>query len=144
MKFGCKSKIPFNFMAATIHVIAKILWKPFCGNFEQGHLGVIFLMTFAHGKQPTTVSIVVPAKDCGRIFFKLRGILDKEWVFIDGSYIRAHQHASGARRGEDRAIGRYQEVEQLQRFTLPSMRMDIRLILKSLGVKSTTVKLQVT
>ena len=42
----------------------------------------------------------------GEVFFKLRGILDKEWVFIDGSYIRAHQHASGARRGEDRAIGR--------------------------------------
>nr|WP_165493517.1 IS5 family transposase [Acinetobacter terrestris] len=42
----------------------------------------------------------------GEFFFKLRGILDKEWVFIDGSYIRAHQHASGARRGEDRAIGR--------------------------------------
>ena len=37
-----------------------------------------------------------------------------------------------------------QEAERLQRFTLPSMRMDIRLILKSLGVKSTTVKLQVT
>ena len=36
-----------------------------------------------------------------------------------------------------------QEAERLQRFTLPSMRMDIRLILKSLGVKSTTVKLQV-
>ena len=35
-----------------------------------------------------------------------------------------------------------QEAERLQRFTLPSMRMDIRLILKSLGVKSTTVKLQ--
>lgn len=42
----------------------------------------------------------------GEFFFKLRGLLDKEWVFIDGSYIRAHQHASGARRGEDRAIGR--------------------------------------
>lgn len=25
---------------------------------------------------------------------------------IDGTYVRAHQHASGARRGEDRAIGR--------------------------------------
>lgn len=37
-------------------------------------------------------------------FFKLRGILNKEWVFIDGSYIRAHQHASGARRGEGRAM----------------------------------------
>ena len=37
-----------------------------------------------------------------------------------------------------------QEAERLQRFTLLLMRMDIRLILKSLGVKSTTVKLQMT
>ena len=42
----------------------------------------------------------------GEFFLKLRGVLDKEWVFIDGSYIRAHQHASGARYGEDRAIGK--------------------------------------
>ena len=31
--------------------------------------------------------------------------MDQEWVFIDGSYIRAHQHASGARHGFERAIG---------------------------------------
>jgi len=31
--------------------------------------------------------------------------LDTERVFIDGSHIRAHQHASGARHGENRAIG---------------------------------------
>ncbi|MBL0319530.1 MAG: IS5 family transposase [Alphaproteobacteria bacterium] len=31
--------------------------------------------------------------------------LIREWVFADGSYVRAHQHASGARRGEERAIG---------------------------------------
>jgi transposase len=42
----------------------------------------------------------------GRFFFSLRGEIDSEWVFTDGSYIRAHQHASGARRGEERAIGR--------------------------------------
>ncbi|MDK1671261.1 IS5-like element IS1301 family transposase (plasmid) [Moraxella osloensis] len=38
-------------------------------------------------------------------FFDLRKEIDKEWVFIDGSYVRCHQHASGARRGFDRAIG---------------------------------------
>jgi len=32
---------------------------------------------------------------------------------------------------------------QLQKYTYPVMPMDIRSILKSLGVKSTTVKLQV-
>ena len=36
----------------------------------------------------------------------MRGSLDQEWVFIDASYIRAHQHASGARHGFERAIGR--------------------------------------
>lgn len=42
----------------------------------------------------------------GQIFFSLRGEVDSEWVFADGSYVRAHQHASGARRGAERAIGR--------------------------------------
>jgi len=42
----------------------------------------------------------------GILFFKLRGEVDKEWVFADGSYVRAHQYASGARSGEERAIGR--------------------------------------
>ena len=41
----------------------------------------------------------------GAFFFDLRGEIDQEWVFADGSYVRAHQHASGARRGEERAIG---------------------------------------
>lgn len=41
----------------------------------------------------------------GRFFFELRGEIDTEWVFTDGSYVRAHQHASGARHGEERAIG---------------------------------------
>ena len=38
-------------------------------------------------------------------FFSLRKEIDTEWLFIDGSYIRCHQHASGARLGFDRAIG---------------------------------------
>jgi transposase len=42
----------------------------------------------------------------GRFFFIIRGEVDQEWVFLDGSYVRAHQHASGARHGEERAIGR--------------------------------------
>lgn len=31
---------------------------------------------------------------------------DLEWEFIDGSIIKAHQHASGARHGEETAIGK--------------------------------------
>ena len=42
----------------------------------------------------------------GEFFFDLRGETDQEWVFADGSYVRAHQHASGARRCEERAMGR--------------------------------------
>ena len=41
----------------------------------------------------------------GKFFFELRNEVDTEWIFADGSYVRAHQHASGARRGENRAIG---------------------------------------
>ncbi len=40
-----------------------------------------------------------------KFFFNVRGEIDSEWVFTDGSHIRAHQHASGARHGEERAIG---------------------------------------
>ncbi len=40
------------------------------------------------------------------IFFYVREEVDTEWVSVDGSYIRAHQHASGARSGEYRAIGK--------------------------------------
>jgi hypothetical protein len=48
---------------------------------------------------------------------------------VDGSYIHVHQRVSGARRGE---IEQFEDQEAvLQRFTLPSMSMDIRLI--SLG-----------
>lgn len=36
----------------------------------------------------------------------LRGEIDPEWVSIDGTYIRAHQHASGARAGQETAIGK--------------------------------------
>ena len=46
-----------------------------------------------------------PERSLGRFFFKLRGEIDTEWTFADGSYVRAHQHASGARLGEERAIG---------------------------------------
>ena len=31
---------------------------------------------------------------------------DMEWKMIDGSIVKAHQHATGARKGEERAIGK--------------------------------------
>lgn len=39
------------------------------------------------------------------VFKSIRGELDNEWNFIDGSIVKAHQHSSGARKGEDVAIG---------------------------------------
>jgi transposase len=42
----------------------------------------------------------------GQIFFALQKEADTEWIFIDGSHVRVHQHASGSRRGEYRAIGK--------------------------------------
>ncbi len=37
-------------------------------------------------------------------FFDLRGEIDAEVAFVAGSYVRAHQHASGARHGAERAV----------------------------------------
>lgn len=81
-------------------------WKPFYGSFVQEHHGEIFLKVFVPGKQLIIVLIAGRQRDYGIIFFKLRGETDQEWVSIDGSYVSAHQHAAGARRGENRAIGR--------------------------------------
>lgn len=41
-----------------------------------------------------------------RLFALVCGELDHEWSFMDGTIVRAHQHAAGARKGEDAAIGR--------------------------------------
>jgi transposase len=92
-------------MVVTVQRTVEISWKPSYGNYVQVRHGVIFLKNFVLGKQHITALIVGHVRACGINFFKLRGVLDQEWVFIDGSYIRAHQHASGARHGFERAIG---------------------------------------
>lgn len=40
------------------------------------------------------------------IFKALSVDADMEWKFIDGSIVKAHQHSSGARKNEERAIGK--------------------------------------
>jgi len=40
------------------------------------------------------------------IFKTLSENADTEWKFIDGSIVKAHQHSTGARKGEERGIGR--------------------------------------
>ena len=81
-------------------------WKPYFGSYAQALLGVTYLESYARGKQSIVVSIAGRKLAYERIFFSLRKEIDTEWVFTDGSYVRCHQHASGARLGEDRAIGR--------------------------------------
>ncbi len=82
-------------------VMEIILWK-----LSTGHHGEIYLKNYVRGRRLTNVLIAGQRRVCGRSFFSLRKEVNTEWVFIDGSYIRWHQHASGARLGEDRAIGR--------------------------------------
>jgi hypothetical protein len=72
-----------------------------------------------------------------RFFFVLRGEIDQEWVFLDGSYIRAHQHASGARHGEERAIGKSRGGNTTKIHSAADVHGN-PIDLKSLGVKSTT------
>ena len=40
------------------------------------------------------------------IFNQLSTIADTEWLFIDGSIVKAHQHSSGAASGQDESIGK--------------------------------------
>ena len=41
-----------------------------------------------------------------RLFYELRNDIDDEWNFIDGTVVKAHQHASGASTNNDEAIGK--------------------------------------
>ena len=90
---------------STVQRTVEISWKLSCGSYVQARHGVIFLKNFVLGKLLIIVLIAGQVRDCGIIFFRLRGVLDQEWVLIDGSYIRVRQHASGARNISERAIG---------------------------------------
>jgi len=57
---------------------------------------------------------------------------DREWIFIDGSYAKAHQHSSGAASNADEAIGK-SRAGIPARFIWWWMLMAFLLILKSLG-----------
>lgn len=87
-------------MVVIVQRIVEISWNPSCGNYVQ-----IFFRNFVPGKLPIIASIAAQVRGYEINFFRLRSILDQEWVLIDGSYIRMHQHTSGARHGFERAIG---------------------------------------
>lgn len=71
-------------MVVIVQRTVEILWK-----LRTGATWLDIPEEFVLGKQHITALIVGHLKACGIIFFKLRGVLDQEWVFIDGSYIRA-------------------------------------------------------
>ena len=81
-------------------------------------------------------------KACGTILFALRKEADAEWIFIDGSYVRAHQHASGARRGEYCAIGTSRGGTTTKIHMAADAHGNPLCIEITGGVKSTTVKLR--
>lgn len=97
-KIGLKNNHHYNLMGVAS-------WKQYCGNFVLGRHGEIFQKSYVHGKQRITALTDEHLKGCGKVFFELRGEVDTVWIFTDGSYLRAHQHANGARHGEERAIG---------------------------------------
>jgi hypothetical protein len=56
------------------------------------------------------MQIGVPWRDLPKHFSKWNSIYkvltDLEWVFIDGSYVKAHQHSAGAATGHNESIGK--------------------------------------
>lgn len=118
-----------------------ISWKLYSGSLGRARHGEIFHLSLLMENSLYSLQSLVYQRIVGRFFFELRGEIDAEWIFADGSYIKAHQHASGARGGQERAIGRSVGGGLPQKFIFAPMRMEIRSILKSLGVKSTTHKL---
>jgi len=105
MRYGSSYGRQCGSRAVTKLKMAEKSWRPFFGSSGQELPGETCRMIFVLGRRHTIGSIAGQLKGFGLIFFKLRGEVDSEWVFADGSYFRAHQHASGARRGEERAIG---------------------------------------
>ncbi len=68
---------------------------------------MIYLLTSASGVLYLDVSTYGLKKGILLNLFKsLSNETDSEWLFIDGSIIRAHQHSTGARTKNDEAIGK--------------------------------------
>ena len=74
-------------------------------------------------------------------FFALRGEVDTEWVLIDGSYVKAHQHASGAQRNQERVIGKSRGGNTSKIYVCADAHGD-PIDFKILGAWSMTVKLR--
>lgn len=81
--------------------------------------------------------LVVKKRVMGAFFLIYNQSIDEERIFADESYIRGHQHSSGARRGELRATGKSQGGTT----TKINLAVDSHgnpVTLKSLGMTTTT------
>ena len=121
--------------------IVERLWRVFFGSCAQLHRGVTYPKSYAYGKYLTTVSIDGQRMVYGRIFLAYqKKLIRNRYSPTEVIYFVINMQVElGLVKREqlDQVV-----AEQLQRYTYPVMTMDIRSILKSLGVKFTTVKLQ--
>ena len=82
-------------------------WKPFCTDIEPAFLGVISLSGFGDWKiVHQRFSRWAKSGVFERIFKLLAGDQDNEYMIIDATIVRAHQHSAGARKKRRASIGR--------------------------------------
>lgn len=80
--------------------------RVFCGGFALAPHGETYPLSLARGKLSIINSIDGPKKASGKKFSLAKSEPDNEWNSMDSTINRAHQHAAGARRGEEIALGR--------------------------------------
>ena len=79
--------------------------KVSCIDFERGFIGEIYPSTLVTGIQFLSVSAIGQKGDAlKKIFEALKVEPDLEWGFIDGSYVKAHQHSASGQ-SDEQAIG---------------------------------------
>lgn len=72
------------------------------------------------------------------LFNELSKLSDYEWVFADGSIVKAHQYSAGAATPDSECIGKAVETTQL-RFIWSLIVVDCQFILSHQKVKETTL-----
>lgn len=140
---GSKFKILCDYTVVTVQRIVEISWKRSYGNCVQAPHGVIFPRNFVLCKLLTIALIVGQAS---------KGLWDKFFLDYEASWIKngySLTEATYACINMQVELGMVSKeqldnhaVDEQQKYILQPTRMDYRLILKSLRVTSTTVKLQ--
>jgi transposase len=80
--------------------------RVFYGEFAQVLRGGTYMENLVIGREFTISSIDGQKEVFGKKFLSAQSESDNEWNSIDSTINRAHQHAAGARKGEEIAIGR--------------------------------------